>query len=226
MLNNKRLIFPRQKLLFMIGFVLVNIFGIVECVTHFTNKSRDLTLDGTKIFILLNNLYAYFIMGTPTLVVQILLDSFSSHIKNIQFSELSENIILYKIFDKAFGLYFFVYFLMVQILFITSPFLAISSLPSFETADQDDYVRSSGIIVQMIGAVIFLFILVRSVENTFVSLQEKTLDARIEITETSSKREKQKMEYLLLDLHHLKPLTALGLFDINLKILTGFATVR
>ena len=226
MLNNKRLIFPRQKLLFMIGFVLVNIFGIVECVTHFTNKSRDLTLDGTKIFILLNNLYAYFIMGTPTLVVQILLDSFSSHIKNIQFSELSENIILYKIFDKAFGLYLFVYFLMVQILFITSPFLAISSLPSFETADQDDYVRSSGIIVQMIGAVIFLFILVCSVENTFVSLQEKTLDARIEITETSSKREKQKMEYLLLDLHHLKPLTALGLFDINLKILTGFATVR
>ena len=86
--------------------------------------------------------------------------------------------------------------------------------------------RSSGIIVQMIGAVIFLFILVRSVENTFVSLQEKTLDARNEITETSSKREKQKMEYLLLDLHHLKPLTALGLFDINFKILTGFATVR
>ena len=71
-----------------------------------------------------------------------------------------------------------------------------------------------------------LLTLIVSVENSFAALQEKQFNIRREITETSNKKEKDELEYLLHDLHHLKPLTAFGLFDINLRIITGFVTVR
>ena len=110
--------------------------------------------------------------------------------------------------------------------FISGPFLAISDFPSMDMANMEDYVRFAGMVISLSGLSLILFTTILSVDNSFVSLQEKHLNVRHEITETSSKREKQKLEYLLHDLQHLKPLTAMGLFDINLKISTAFITVR
>ena len=126
----------------------MNIFSLVECITHFIDKRRDATLDETKIIRVVNNFLYFLIINMPNFFVQIMLDSFSQHVKNIQSNELKENIILYKQFDKAFGLYFLTNFFLTQLVFISGPFLTTSSLPSIGAATQNDHLRIFSVFIR------------------------------------------------------------------------------
>jgi len=196
MINKKFLIFPRQIIAFIIGFVTVNIFGFVESITHIIDKKRDLSLDGSKLFLIPNNLMAFILINIPNIFIQILLDSFSQQVENSQSNGLKENLILYRLYDKAFGWYFLLYFFLIQMVFITGPFLAFSSFPSVDMATQDDYVRSFGMLVFLTGSAVMLLTLILSVEKSYDSLQEKQSNVKLDIIEASSKREKQKLDYL------------------------------
>ena len=109
---------------------------------------------------------------------------------------------------------------------ITGPYLAFSPFLGTEKVEPNDYGRCFGLLATLFGVLLMEGTLLFSAENAFYSLQEMQKNVRLEIIETSDRRERQKLEYLLHDLHHLKPLSACNLFAIDKSIITSCLTVR
>ena len=104
--------------------------------------------------------------------------------------------------------------------------MAFSPFLSIENAKPRDLARCVGLLGTLLGVIIMGGTLLFSAENAFYSLKEKQKNVRLEIIETSDRRERQKLEYLLHDLHHLKPLSACNLFAIDKSIITSCLTIR
>ena len=109
---------------------------------------------------------------------------------------------------------------------ITGPYLAFSPFLGTEKVEPNDYGRCFGLLATLFGVLMMEGTLLFSAENAFYSLQEMQKNVRLEIIETSDRRERQKLEYLLHDLHHLKPLSACNLFAIDKSIITSCLTIR
>ena len=116
--------------------------------------------------------------------------------------------------------------IVAQLMLITGPYLAFSPFLAIEKAKPQDYGRCFGLLSSLLGLLIMGITLLFSAENAFHSLQEKQKNVRLEIIETSDRRERQKLEYLLHDLHHLKPLSACNLFAFDKSIITSCLGIR
>ena len=116
--------------------------------------------------------------------------------------------------------------IVTQMMLITGPYLAFSPFLGTEKVEPNDYGRCFGLLATLFGVLLMEGTLLFSAENAFYSLQEMQKNVRLEIIETSDRRERQKLEYLLHDLHHLKPLSACNLFAIDKSIITSCLTIR